>query len=164
MVAQGRAPAALRALERSLSSPNWAHRQRRGFLLAGLVDVAVAAGETDRAREALKELEDTLQNAQPSALVATALQARASLLAHDDDLPGAIDALCESTRRWSQVGSPLQVARNRLRLAELHLQDKDPEGAELELSAVRSLLERIGAPNLLDRAEQLAKQISYHLE
>lgn len=159
MVARGQAPAALRALDRSLAAPSWANRQRRGLLLANMVTVALAAGEPERAAQAMAELDALIADSPPSALVAEGHQARAALRAHDGDLDAAIAELREAIRRWHQVGAPLRAARSRLRLAELFVASGDAEAAELELSAARQQLASLNAANLAGEVDRLAEML-----
>lgn len=144
-MARGKARAGLRALERSLGETRWANRQRRGLLLANVVMVALAAEQPERAREAFAELEANPDLWGTMALEAAVLEARAELCAHEGDTAGASAVLREAIQAWHRVGAPLHVARRRLRLAELYILDDDPDAAELELSAARGHLEKLGA-------------------
>lgn len=158
MLARGNPQAALRALERAVASSNWGHRQRRGFLLASLVELAVAARDERRAREALEELDRYLEEPRPTAMVAAALQARSAVFASNGEIARAIDAMNEATSLWNRIGACLEVGRNRMRLAELYLRDDDPEAAELELSAARAVLTRVGAVKLLAEIDTIAER------
>lgn len=62
----------------------------------------------------------------------------------------------EATSFWNRIGACLELVRNRMRLAELYLRDDDPEAAELELSAARAVLTRVGAVKLLAQIDTIA--------
>jgi hypothetical protein len=125
-----------------------------------MVTVALAAGDSDRARAAAAELDQMLANRAPSAVAAAALGARAELRGHDGDIAGAIADLRQAITAWHRVGSPLHVARTRLQLAELFVADRDASAAELELSAARNYLAEIGADRLLGEVDRIAELIA----
>jgi DNA-binding winged helix-turn-helix (wHTH) protein len=145
-VRQGKAPQALRALERCLEGRGWATMQRRTVLLAHLVVVAVAACELERARTALAELEAGSDAWSSPAVEALVHRARGELAFAEGRRAEAIAALRRAADLWRQVGSPLTVGSLRIRLAELLRADGDPETAELELAAAKSVFRRLGLP------------------
>jgi DNA-binding winged helix-turn-helix (wHTH) protein len=139
-VARGNADAALRGLERALDGTQWAHRQKRGLLLAHLVTVAIAAGERSIADRALAELDAHPElHATPSHSAFVA-QARASVARADGDLERAVAWLRAAIAIWLETGSSLNVVRVRLKLAEILCAMGDVVHAELELSAAESVL------------------------
>jgi DNA-binding winged helix-turn-helix (wHTH) protein len=158
MVARGQASAALRALERTLGSSNWAIGQRRGLLLASLVTVALAANAPERARQAVAELEALLERSVTGSLCALLPQARSELQTHDGQLQAAIASRQEAIMRWQRAGAPFQVARNRLELAKLFALDGDDAAAALERHAARPQLERLTARGLLAELEAMEAQ------
>jgi len=155
LVARGKAAAGLQSLERSLEETRWANRQRRGLLLAHLARVALAAGRPERARRALAELEALPDLWNTTSLEAEVHEARAELLATEGREEAAIPEIRASIQGWHRTGSGLQVARQRLRLAELLLAQGDLEGAELELGAARAGLRGIAVPPLVERLTEL---------
>jgi DNA-binding winged helix-turn-helix (wHTH) protein len=159
-VARGRAGAAVRGLERALEDQRWSNRQRRGLLLAYLVIVAQAAGQSDHAREALKELDEHPELWSAPALAATVERARAETALSEGRLTDAISSLRRGAQRWQEIGSPLNVASYRLRLAELLCGEGDYEAAELELSAASSLFRQAGVTARLRSCEQLRRSLS----
>lgn len=134
----GRPALALRGLERALEEADWALRQRRGQLLCLLVHAAVAAGQRERAREALHILRADPQMLATEALKALHCGAQAELALADGDAAGAARLLRQAVRHWREVGSPAGEAEARLRLAECLLQDQDAGACELELHALES--------------------------
>lgn len=129
---------AQRGLERALGEADWTLRERRGQLLCLLVHAAVAAGDVERAREALQTLQAGPQMLANDALKAMYGSAEAELALHDGDFKFAAQKLRQAVRHWREVGSPVGEAETRMRLAECLLRDHDATGAELELHAVES--------------------------
>lgn len=136
----GRAVLALRGLERALEEADWTLRERRGELLCLLARAAVAAGQIERAREALRTLATDPQMLAAEALQAQHCAAQAELAMADGDRTSAARRLRQAVRHWIEVGSPPGEAEARLRLAECLLQDEAPQEAELELHVVQSRL------------------------
>jgi DNA-binding winged helix-turn-helix (wHTH) protein len=136
----GRPALAQRGLERALEETDWTLRERRGQLLCLLVHAAVAAGDVERAREALETLRADPQLLANEALEAMHGGAEAELALHDGDFKLAAKKLRQAVRRWREVGSPVGEAESRMRLAECLLKDQDTTGCELELHAMESHL------------------------
>jgi len=143
-VRQGKAALALRGLERSVATRSWACMQRRAVLLAHLAVVAVAAGETARARSALAELDADPERWRAPASQAFVIRARGELAFAEGRRTEAIAALRRAAELWQEVGSPLAVGSLRIRLAELLRADGDPEAAELEVAAAERAFREIG--------------------
>jgi ATP/maltotriose-dependent transcriptional regulator MalT len=143
-VRQGKAEQALRTLELSLESHSWATMQRRTMLLANLVVVAVAAGETERARIALAELDADPALWNSPAMEAMVTRARAELAFSEGRVTEALGALRRAVELWQEVGSPLAVGSLRIRLAELLRAAGDPETADLEVVAAERAFREVG--------------------
>ena len=131
---------AQRGLERALDEANWTLRERRGQLLCLLVHAAAAAGDVQRAREALQALHADPQLLSTDALKAMHCGAVAELALHDGELKPAAQSLRQAIRHWREVGSRVGEVESRMRLAECLLQDHDAAASELELHAVESRL------------------------
>ena len=136
----GRPALAQRGLERALEEADWALRERRGQLLCLLVHAALAAGDVERAREALRTLGTDPQMLATEALKAMHCGAEAEVALHDGEVKRVAQKLRQAVRHWRDVGSPVGEAETRMRLAECLLQDGDAAGMELELHAVESSL------------------------
>ena len=141
----GRPELARRQLERALEEADWTLRERRGQLLCLLVHAAVAAGDVERAREALRVLDTDPQMLATEALKAMHGCAQAELALHDREFKPAAQHLRRAVRHWRDVGSPVGEAETRMRLAECLLRDRDALGAELELHAMESSLAPVAA-------------------
>lgn len=134
----GRPALALRGLERALEAADWTLRERRGELLCLLVHAAVAAGQIDRAREALRTLATDPQMLATGALEALHCGAQAEVALADGAPAAAARLLRQAVRHWREVGATVGEAEARLRLAECLLQDDDAAAAELELHALEA--------------------------
>jgi len=153
--ARGRPDAAMRGLERALKQSNWVMRERRAQLLATLVRVALAAGEPQRARDALRELEEDPPSWSTPALAAMVDHARGELALAEGGRSEACALLRQALQQWLDIGAPVAAADVRVRLAEVLHADGDAEGAELELAAAEQVLDRFGAGALRTRCEAL---------
>lgn len=138
----GRPALALRGLERALEESDWRLRERRGQLLCLLAQAAVAAGDLERAREALRTLAADPQMVATDALKALHCAAQAEVAIADGNFVLAARLLRQATRHWREVGSRTGEAETRLRLAECLLMECDPVGCGLELHALESHLQR----------------------
>jgi len=163
-VARGNADSAVRALERSLEDRGWANRQRRGMLLANLVIVAAAAGDTARAESALRDLEGEPALWSAPALAAMHERARAELAIARGRLSEGIAGLRRALRIWTDVSCPLNVASVRVRLAQVLVDDGDADAAELELSAAQSVFRRAGAVEQFRSCEQMRSTLGQDSE
>lgn len=134
----GRADLALRELERALDEQDWTLQERRAQLLCLLAQAAVAAGDIERGRAALRALEEAPQLLASEALQAMQCGAEAELALHEGRLSYATQRLRRAVRHWREVGSPVGELEARLRLAECLLREGDGAAAELELHAVES--------------------------
>lgn len=143
--AQGHVEAAVRSLERALKDRNWAFRQRRGSLLAELAVAAALAGRVELARKALEELDQRPELWSTPAYEAEVQGARAELAHAEGKTEEAIAQLRSTIGTWQRVGSSLNAANARLRLAEILTEQDDPEGAELERSAAEAVFRKVGA-------------------
>ena len=144
-LAQGRADAAVRSLERSLGDQRWVNGQRRGLLLAHLAIAAAQAGDAERAGRVLLDLEAQPELYATPGLAATRSRARAEVALAGERRDEAITGFREGVRQWQEIGAPLNSAALRLRLAELLAADGDLDGAELEVGAAEASFRQAGA-------------------
>ncbi len=140
---RGRHAAALKGLRRALTDPSWANRQRRASFLTSMVTVALGAGELEVAREAIARLDAQPELWSTPAHEALVTEARAELARHEGDHDAAWRLARSAVQKWQAVASPLNLARARLRLAELFLAEGDRDAAELELAAAESCARKL---------------------
>jgi tetratricopeptide (TPR) repeat protein len=143
-IRQGKAPAAVAALERALADcPD--RPLARAKLLPTLVEAAIAGGTPDRAVPAAEELERIARQFPSAGLRAQASSARGAERLASGDPAGAGRALREAIRAWHEVGAPYEVARARCLLARTLEAEGDLESAAFERDAAREAFTRLGA-------------------
>jgi len=152
---KGQVAAAIRALQRGLQTPNWADGQRRGILLAQLARLAARTGKQALAREALAELEGATELRAAAGCEASYHQARAEVAWAEKRSEEAIGALGQTLTLWLEVGSRINAAHTRLRLAELLSACGDQHEAELELSSAEKAFAKMEANPMVARCQLL---------
>jgi tetratricopeptide (TPR) repeat protein len=125
---------------------------RRAPLLEAQVEIAIAAGDLDRARSASGELGRVAAKFESKALAATAALAHGRVRLADGGIAEAQHYFEEASRLWHEVGAPYEAALARKGLADANRARGNEHGAELELQAARAILERIGVVEHTDRA------------
>lgn len=125
---------------------------RRAPLLEAQVEIAIEAGDLERARHAASDLERIASMYGSTALRAGAALARGRVLLAGGDPAGARDAFSDAVRLWSDVGAPYETALTRLGLGHAHRAEGNEAAAQLEFQAARSTFEQIGAPHLAEQA------------
>jgi class 3 adenylate cyclase len=130
---------------------------RRAPRLAAQVEIAIAAGELDRARWAAKELDDIAETFGTKALRATSAAARGAIQLSDDPA-SARRSYQGAVRLWKELDAPYEVARSRVGLATAHRAAGNEDGALLELRTARSIFERLGAKIDLQQVTRLLRE------
>lgn len=156
---RGEVTAALQTLEHSLHDSSWANQQRRGLLLSNYIIVSIAANELSQAKQAMAELEARPQLTGTDSLAAQVSRAKAEIANAEGDLNGAKRNLQQAIRYWQNVGSPLNVATNRLRLTQLLIEQENYHNAKLELQSAEKCFQTIGVETMLDKCAALRKQL-----
>ncbi|MPZ73010.1 MAG: hypothetical protein GEU74_07230 [Nitriliruptorales bacterium] len=151
---QGKTDAAAAGMKRALDDPHF-DRLGRARLLPTEVEIALAIGDSERARVAVEELEKTAADYDSPPLRASALCARGALQLAEGDTAGAVAAFRESWRTWRSADLPYEAARARMALGTALRAVGDAHGAVMELEAARSAFERLGATIDLDRVIEL---------
>ena len=129
---------------------------QRAPLLDAQVEIAIAAGDIDRARSAADELDLVAARFESKALVASAAHARGRVRLADGDATGAEQSLSEAVRLWNEVGAPYEAASARLGLADAHDASGSEQRADLERQAARTILEEIEAAPTMSPAVDVA--------
>jgi class 3 adenylate cyclase len=137
-------------------------RSRR---LPAQVEIALAAGEIRRAREAAEEFEAVAERYQVEGRRTPAFEGavqlawgRIRLAEHDWD--GAVTALRTARDTWNKVGAPYETAQARMLLGLAYRGGGDEDGAREELTIARTTFERLGAILDLQRAGELLGESS----
>jgi class 3 adenylate cyclase len=160
---QGDTEAAASSIREALDDPmGWPSQElppntplRRAPRLAAQVEIAVAAGDVDRARWAAIELEDIAETFGTKALRGTAAAALGAIHVADGDPASARRSYQEAVRLWNELNAPYEAARARVGLATAHRAAGNKEGALLELRTARSIFERLGAKTDLQQVTRL---------
>ncbi|HEY1318138.1 MAG TPA: LuxR C-terminal-related transcriptional regulator [Gaiella sp.] len=153
-LAQGRPDAAGAAIRRVLAETTiWS---RRAVLLPARVEIALALGEVDEAREAAREL-DALStqhgSAMLQALAATALAAVHLAAGGQEE---ALAAARRASEQWRALEAPYEEACARVAVGIACAALGDDDTAALELSAARATFAELGAtPDLARVRSQL---------
>ena len=118
---------------------------QRAPLLEAQVEIAIAAGDIDRARSAADELDLVATRFESKALVAGAAHARGRVRLAAGDATGAEHSLSEAARLWNEVGAPYEGALARLALADAHHASGRHQRAEMERQVANTMLDEIAA-------------------
>jgi ATP/maltotriose-dependent transcriptional regulator MalT len=152
-LACGRLDAARGAIERLLAEGGGPVRRCR--LLPAAVEVLLASGDIERAREAAGEL-DTLASAFGSAaLQAMAAHASGAVELTAGDASGALPYLRRSHQLWTRAESPYERARVQVLIARALAAVGDAGSSRRELEAARSTFRRLGAGPAADEVSRL---------
>lgn len=155
----GQPAAAIKALQRGLDAPNWAEGQRRGILLAHLVRIAARSGRLALAKPTLAKLKSSTSLRSAPGCEALYHQARAEVAAAENRHELAISALREALAIWIEVGSAINAAHTRLRLAEVLAEAGDARDAELDLSSAEKAFAKMGAQPMVERCRRKAVEL-----
>jgi class 3 adenylate cyclase len=159
LLRRGKPAAAAASIRRSLDDTTW-DRLARARLLPAAVLVARASGDVATARAAADELCAIAEEYPFPAIRAESAAAAGVAALADRDWAGAVRHLRGARRTWREADAPYEAATTGLLLAEAHLEEGEPEAAELELSSARAVLARLGAEPDVERAHALGLRIA----
>lgn len=142
-LAQGDADAACAAIRRVLDETT--EPSRRAALLAACVEVLLAAGDVDAARNACAELESISTQRTSDQLSAATAQARGATELADGDPRAALPHLRRALTTWRDLDVPYEGARVRLLVAEACSALGDEDSAALDREAAHEALAALGA-------------------
>jgi DNA-binding NarL/FixJ family response regulator len=149
-LAQGDTGAAAAAIGRVLeATPDRAERSR---LLAACVEIMLAAGDLEAARDACAQLEEHAAGGTSDMLSAMAAHARGAVELVAGDARAALPHLRRALTGWHELGAPYEAARARLLLARACCAFGDEDSAAIERDAARDALQALGAA--LDPADR----------
>jgi DNA-binding CsgD family transcriptional regulator len=150
---QGDVEAAVAAIRRVLEET--AEPLQRAVLLPAYTEIMLAAGESEEAHNAARELAEIAASSERPMLAAIAAQVRGAVELALGDARAALAALRNASQIWKELDVPYEVARvgALAGLACRALGDED--SAALELGTARSEFERLGAAPDVARLEAL---------
>ena len=142
-LAQGRVAAAAVAIRRVAEAAS--DPLVRARLLPALIEVALAAGRSEEAEEACRELEAIAAGLGHGVPEAMAARTRGAVLLAAGEAAAALSPLRHALEGWLAVPAPYEAARARVLIGQACRALGDTEGAELELAAARRTFEELGA-------------------
>lgn len=148
-LAQGDVATAVGGIRRALSTTSSSLGRAR--LLPAVVEILQAAGEDDEAEAAAGELSEIAGRYATPVLRAEAAQATGRVLLRRGEAAGAVEPLTEALTGWQELGALYDETRARLLLAEAFAALGDAEGAGMQRTAARSVLEALGATQAPER-------------
>ena len=152
-MAQGQADAACAALRRALHTTT--KQSRRAALLARGVEILLATGAIDAAREAWRELSMLSDVLDADALRAAAAEAEGAIVLAEGKPDAALGPLRRAFERWTHLDVPYDAARARVLIGVACQALRDEETSRLELAAARAVFERLRARGDLARVDRL---------
>jgi tetratricopeptide (TPR) repeat protein len=117
----------------------------RARLLPACVQIALAAGEVELARNSASELEAIAREYSSTAWHASAAQARGAVQVAEGAADAAIPNLRRACKLWQEIQLPYETATARLLLAGAYRATGSPEDADLELQSATSTFKGLGA-------------------
>ncbi|MGH2774905.1 MAG: transcriptional regulator [Actinomycetota bacterium] len=127
---------------------------RRAPLLEAQVEIAVAAGDLERARWAAAVLGRIAHSFESRALGASAALARGRIRLAEGRQALARQEFEEALQTWNDIAAPFEAAVARMGLAQASRAEGEEERALLEFRAARSTFERVGAMHHADLAAE----------
>jgi ATP/maltotriose-dependent transcriptional regulator MalT len=153
-LAQGRLEDAGPAIRRAVDEAEGPLQRSR--VLAAYVEIALAAGDSARARAAADELYRIAADFDTPYLRAVVGYVHGSVLLAEGEAAAASAALRRSLAAWQELDAPYEAARVRLAMARVCRELGDHDTAGLELEAARRVFEDLGAVPALARVRELA--------
>jgi ATP/maltotriose-dependent transcriptional regulator MalT len=150
--AQGDTGAALASIRRALGETT--DRPGRAELLPALVEIALAAGDSDGARGASVELEQIAADYGSALLGAVVDYARGTVELAERNVEAALVSLRRAARAWQELEAPYEAARARAQVAQACLALGDEDAAVRERNAARDSFATLGAAPDLARIDE----------
>jgi len=157
-LAQGRTDAALSTIRRVLGEATDA--LKRAGLLPAYVEIVLAVGDIEEARNACRELEEIAARYESAMLSAIVAYARGAVHLAEGDAQAALSALRDASVVWQELEAPYDLARTRVLVGLACRALGDDDAATLELEAARAAFERLGAAPDVARVDALVGQTS----
>ena len=152
---QGRSDAAATAIRRVASTT--VGRPKRMSLLPAYIEIMLAAGDVEDARNACRELEDIARSFDTGVPDAIAAQACGAVDLAEGNAQAALGSLRRAFEVWQRIEAPYAAARVRVLIGQACRALGDEDGAGLEIDAARSIFERLGATPDVARIDSLMK-------
>jgi DNA-binding CsgD family transcriptional regulator/tetratricopeptide (TPR) repeat protein len=154
-LAQGKGEAATAAIRRAVNETT--DRTTRAGLLPAYIEIMLAAGDVDAAREACGELHEIAAHFGTDMLRATVAQACGAFELAAGDASSALISLRQAFQAWQELDAPYEVAHTRVLVGRACRVLGDEDGFALELDAARRLFEELGAVPSVAAVDSLAR-------
>jgi DNA-binding NarL/FixJ family response regulator len=152
-LAQGDASVAAASIRRVVDEAT--EPGQRAAQLPACVEIMLAVGDLEAAREAGAELERLAQDLDSAALAARAARARGAVELAKGDPRAALAALRRAAQAWRELEAPYEAARARELLGRACQALGDADAAQLELEAARAAFAELRAAPDLARVDPL---------
>jgi DNA-binding CsgD family transcriptional regulator len=156
-LAQGNGDAAAAAIRRVVGETS--ERLKRAGLLPAYVEIMLAMGDAEEARNACRELEEISARYRSGMLGAMSAQARGAVALAQGDARAALVTLRHAWQVWQELEAPYEVARVRVLLGLACRALGDDDTAALELEAARGVFAQLGAAPDLARVDSLTRRV-----
>ncbi len=157
--ARGQADAAVRSLQAAIETENWVAGERRMIYRAALVEIAARNARLDLARTSMEKLQSELESSNTGGIPGILFISRAELCLAESRYAQAVSAFREALAVWQKLDAPVEIARTRVRLAGALINNGDPLGAGLELSAAEAVFRKMEANLYLEKIGELKRAI-----
>ena len=155
-MAQGRIDAAVGAIRREVAeSGDVANRPK---LLAACVEIMLAIGDAESAREVADQLAAAAAALDAPMLNAARDQALGAVLLAEENSRGALEALRRAWSIWQAFEIPYDAARTRVLIGRSCRELGDEDTAQMEFDAAARIFRQLGAEPDLVRVEILARR------
>jgi DNA-binding CsgD family transcriptional regulator len=152
-MSQGRTDAASAAIRRVVGAA--ADALDRARLLPAHVEIMLAAGDINEARNACRDLREIAQKLNTDVLHAMAAQAHGAVALAEGEARAALAPLRRAFEAWQAANAPYQAARVRVLIGLTCRSLGDEEACGLEIAAARAIFERLGAAPEMARLHAL---------
>lgn len=116
-----------------------------GKLLPAQVEIAIARGDVETARQAIQRLEELAEIYEGPVWEASAMSCRGSLELAEGNSGAAVEDLSAAWRLWQSVDLPYEAARTRTALGHALAETGDTSGATMEFRAARDTFQSLGS-------------------
>ncbi len=155
-LAEGKGDAAAAALRRALGETT--KPLKRARLLPAYIEIMLAVGDIEEARNACRELEEISARYESGMLGAMVAHAKGAVELTAGDARTSLFALRRAWQSWQELEVPYEAARVRVLLGLACRALGDHDTAALELEAARDLFAQLGAAPDLARVDSLIRR------
>ena len=153
-LAQGNVDGAAATIRRAVSETT--PPLERAALLPAYVEIMLALGEIEPARDASRQLAEIAGRRGTDALDAMAAHAAGAVTLADGEPDDALVATRRALRKWEELRAPYEAARARVLVALACRALGDEDSASLDLEAARETFARLGAMPDVAQVDSLA--------